>query len=306
MGYGVDRNETADGSGAAVTPVQVNVVTAKGDLIAGTANAAVDNLAVGANETRLVADSTQATGLKYVADTVNYAVAAKGDLLVGTAADTVAPLTVGANNTILVADSAQASGAKWAVLAATDAIPGLVELATTAEVQTGTDTSRAVTPAGLQNGKIVLGTEQATTSGTTFDFTIPSWAKRVTVMFEGVSTGGTSAFLVQLGDAGGIEATGYISEAQYSSSGTAAELSSTAGFVVPQLAATNALHGVMTLTLKDSAAFTWMASGTFRLSATVAGSMSGSKSTSAAMTTVRLTTASGDTFDAGSVNVAYE
>lgn len=113
MGHGVDRNETADGSGAAVTPVQVNVVTAKGDLIAGTANAAVDNLAVGTNEQRLVADSTQATGLKYVADTTNYAVGAKGDLLVGTAADTVAPVTVGANAKVLTAASGQSTGVQW-------------------------------------------------------------------------------------------------------------------------------------------------------------------------------------------------
>jgi microcystin-dependent protein len=114
VGHGVDRNETADGSGAAVTPVQLTLFTAKGDLAAGTANGAVDNLAVGANETRLVADSTQTTGLKYVADTTNYAVAAKGDLLVGTAADTVAPLTVGANDYVLTADSAQDAGMKWA------------------------------------------------------------------------------------------------------------------------------------------------------------------------------------------------
>jgi hypothetical protein len=114
VGHGVDRNETADGSGAAVTPVQVNVVTAKGDLIAGTANAAVDNLAVGTNEHRLVAASAEATGLKYVADTTNYAVAAKGDLLAGTAADTVAALTVGANNKVLTAASGEATGLKWA------------------------------------------------------------------------------------------------------------------------------------------------------------------------------------------------
>jgi hypothetical protein len=62
----------------------------------------------------LVADSAAATGLKYVADTTNYAVAAKGDLLVGTAADTLAPLTVGTNGHTLVADSAEATGLKWA------------------------------------------------------------------------------------------------------------------------------------------------------------------------------------------------
>ena len=87
---------------------------AKGDLVVGTGADTFDKLTAGTNERRLVADSAETTGLKYVADTTNYAIAAKGDLLVGTAADTLAPLTVGANDTILVADSSTATGLKWA------------------------------------------------------------------------------------------------------------------------------------------------------------------------------------------------
>lgn len=96
------------------TGIQPSIVDAKGDLIAATAADSVSRLAVGANETRLVAASGEATGLKYVADTTNYAIAAKGDLLAGTAADTVAALTVGANDTVLTADSSTATGLKWA------------------------------------------------------------------------------------------------------------------------------------------------------------------------------------------------
>jgi hypothetical protein len=93
--------------------IQETLVDAKGDLIAATAADTPARLAVGTTEHRLVAASGEATGLKYVADTTNYAVAAKGDLLVGTAADTLAALTVGANGTTLVADSAEATGLKW-------------------------------------------------------------------------------------------------------------------------------------------------------------------------------------------------
>jgi hypothetical protein len=61
----------------------------------------------------LVADSVETTGLKYVADTTNYAVGAKGDLLAGTAADTVAALAVGNDGETLVADSSTSTGLRY-------------------------------------------------------------------------------------------------------------------------------------------------------------------------------------------------
>ena len=93
--------------------VKKSTVAAKGDLYAGTANDTVGILTVGANERRLVTDSTQTTGLKYVADTTNYAIAAKGDLLAGTAADTLQAVTVGADGTTLFADSTTTPGVAW-------------------------------------------------------------------------------------------------------------------------------------------------------------------------------------------------
>jgi hypothetical protein len=83
--------------------IQNTIVDAKGDLISATADNTPARLAVGANETRLIADSVETTGLKYVADTTNFAIAAKGDLLAGTAADTLTALTVGADYTFLQA-----------------------------------------------------------------------------------------------------------------------------------------------------------------------------------------------------------
>ena len=110
-GFGVDRGG-GESSGVSESGL-TETIDAKGDLLVGAADNAVDRLAVGTNEHRLVADSAQTTGLKYVADTTNYAIAAKGDILVGTAADTVTPLTVGTNEHRLVADSAQATGLKY-------------------------------------------------------------------------------------------------------------------------------------------------------------------------------------------------
>jgi hypothetical protein len=101
-----------------ITNSMATEIDAKGDLVPGTGADTFARLAVGANETRLVADSAAATGLKYVADTTNYAIAAKGDLLVGTGADTLAALTVGTNGYTLVADSSTSTGLKWAAAAA--------------------------------------------------------------------------------------------------------------------------------------------------------------------------------------------
>ena len=60
---------------------------------------------------------------------------------------------------------------------------------------------------GVVNSKTAV----ATTSGTAIDFTgIPAGVKRITVMFNGVSTNGTSNYLLQLGS-GSVQTTGYSS-----------------------------------------------------------------------------------------------
>ncbi len=52
--------------------IQQTLIDAKGDLIAGTGADAVSRLAVGANGTTLVADSAQATGLKWATPATTY------------------------------------------------------------------------------------------------------------------------------------------------------------------------------------------------------------------------------------------
>jgi len=148
-----------------ITNSMATEIAAKGDLIAGTGAAAFDNLTAGANETRLVADSTQTTGLKYVADTTNYAIAAKADLLVGTAADTVAALTVGTNGQVLTADSTVSpTGLKWATPAAST-LGGLTLLNTGGTALTGAST---ITVSGI-SGKsriMVLVSDASTVNAT--------------------------------------------------------------------------------------------------------------------------------------------
>jgi microcystin-dependent protein len=111
-GFGVDRGSAASQSADPDSVIDESLIDAKGDLIAGLASNSAGRLAAGANETRLVADSTQATGLKWVADTVNYLISAAGDLIYGTAADTAARLAVGAAKRRLAVNSG-ATAPEW-------------------------------------------------------------------------------------------------------------------------------------------------------------------------------------------------
>jgi hypothetical protein len=142
----------------------VQIYNAKGDLAVGTAADTRARLTVGSNEERLVADSAAATGLKYVADTTNYAIAAKGDLLAGTAADTVAPLTVGTNGQVLTADSSTSTGLAWATLAAGGGkilqvvsafVPAGFSSSSTTNVDI-TDVTVSITPASLSNKVMIV------------------------------------------------------------------------------------------------------------------------------------------------------
>lgn len=176
-------------------------------------------------------------------------------------------------------------------------------------VDTSATTTKKILISELSQAMLVLGTEQASTSGTSIDFTgIPAWAKRITIMFANVSMAGISSLLVQLGDAGGIETTGYKSGVADS---TPNSTDSTAGMIITvSYAAAGEYSGKVVLELEDSANFTWSSTGIIVRTDTsnVRSHVSaGTKSTSAALTQVRITTSGGtDTFDAGAINILYE
>jgi hypothetical protein len=156
------------------------------------------------------------------------------------------------------------------------------------------------------NSAIVSGTAVASTSGTSIDFTgIPSWVKRITVMFSGVSTSGTSIIQMQLGDSGGIETTGY--------SGQAWAASASSGVVTTGLytstsnAAVNLWSGVIQFVLQTGT--TWVGTGILNVTqaSNVGVQTMSVKTLSDTLTQVRITTVNGtDTFDAGSINILYE
>lgn len=194
------------------------------------------------------------------------------------------------------------------VVTATETAFGIVEIATQAEMEAATAIDRVATPANLPD-YFLLETEQASTSGTSIDFTgIRASAKRITVMFAGVSTNGTSPVQIQLGDAGGFETSGYVGGVSEMSTGvTSANHSS--GFRTRNThAGTTVMHGTITLTLEDSSNNVWAASAALGLS-NLAGSsiFGGTKPLSSTLTQVRITTINGtDTFDAGAINILVE
>lgn len=159
----------------------------------------------------------------------------------------------------------------------------------------------------------VLGTAQATTSGTSKDFNdIPSWVRKITVAFSGVSTNaaGSAVPLVQLGDSGGIENTGYSTGVCVATAGNnTGATSSTAGFpLVTSVVTATTFSGILTLVLVDPSTNTWVGSLASASTASAGGYVGGgSKSLSATLDRIRLTTSNGtDAFDAGTVNIMYE
>jgi hypothetical protein len=161
------------------------------------------------------------------------------------------------------------------------------------------------------SGAFVSGTAVASTSGTSIDFTsIPSWVKRITVSCQGVSTNGTSLGLFQLRTSGGAETSGYVGYGIQQISNSSGLRSYTEGFAFGNGTASTAAStrngvGVFTLLTGNTWAFQGQWADTTGNSVIVQAA--GTKSLSAALTGVRITTVNGtDTFDAGTINILYE
>ena len=175
---------------------------------------------------------------------------------------------------------------------------------TSATLTTPTLTSPTIagTPTGV--GVLTSGTAVASTSGTSIDFTsIPSWVKRITVLFNGVSTNGTSNIQIQVGISTGVVTTGYTSGVGYRNG----ETTSTTGFVVGFMAAaTVSFSGVVTINSFGSNI--WTSGGTMSRNDGFANLSGGFVSNiGGTLDRIRITTVNGtDTFDAGSINILYE
>lgn len=152
--------------------------------------------------------------------------------------------------------------------------------------------------------KLTQMTRQNSTSGTAIDFAgIPSWAKRITLMFNGVSTNGTAQLMVQIGS-GSISTSGYTSSAtdnggitNFGGNGFGVLKAGNAGWI---------FSGHCTITAVGDNAY--VQSGVLASNGSQTTSTSGGiVALSGAMDRIRITTANGtDAFDSGSINILYE
>ena len=147
------------------------------------------------------------------------------------------------------------------------------------------------------------GTAVASTSGTSIDFTsLPSWIKRITVMFGGVSASGTSNLIIQLG-AGSITTTGYLST--FNNSDNTTQYQGTTGLIIGTMAAASNRTGIATIVTIGSNL--WVMGSNTALESTAIGSSAGKITLSGTLDRLRITAVNGtDTFDAGTVNILYE
>ena len=164
---------------------------------------------------------------------------------------------------------------------------------------------------GVQDnsGAFVAGTAVATTSGTSIDFTgIPSWVKRISICFSGVSTNGTSLMMIQIG-AGSVTTSGYASGAWTANT---ANTSNASGFILGGGSSQTGGNYNGLIVLATLGSNRWIESGTLGESANPASfggaSVSGGNLTlGGTLDRVRITTVNGtDTFDAGNINILYE
>jgi hypothetical protein len=155
---------------------------------------------------------------------------------------------------------------------------------------------------------LVSATSVASTSGTSITFTgIPSWVKRITVMFQGVKNSANSNISLKLGISSGIISTGYLgSTVQIGGTATSPATNFSTDFK-GQIANTAALyHG--TIVFNNLNSNVWTCSGMLSLSNDVyATSIYGSIDLGNILTQLQISTSAGiGTFTAGSINIMYE
>jgi len=237
----------------------------------------------------------------------------------GTATNGAYPITVTDANTFTITDTASGtitgtpsvSRTNYygnATIRGSESVTGNLSVTgNTAVTGSATVTGALSVPEGAIK-PLVRATEQATSSGTSIDFTsIPSWVKRITVIFNGVSTNGSSQPLIRIGSSGTPVTTGYLGSAGAvgTAPNTCSTTSSTIGFPLSGygFSSESNIYGLLVIT--NVSGNIWICSGSVtRYPET--NTLAGFVSLLGTLDILRLTTSGSDTFDSGSINIMYE
>ena len=181
-------------------------------------------------------------------------------------------------------------------------------IATTAEALAGT-ASKFIDAATFKLTALMQQTTVLTvTSGTTASVNIPTGAKRIIIDFIELSPTAIDSLRLRLGDAGGVETTGYSAGSIVASAATAYAIY-TDGFKHRMATAAAGLAtGRFTLTLFDASTNTWLCEGTAHNGIDSCCVVDGYKSLSQELSSIQLDWASASSFDGstGKVSVKYE
>lgn len=263
-----------------------------------TANSAANQSTAGL-QTQITAATNTANNANTTANTAN---------ATANAANTTANGIAGTANTALTTAQAAETTANGIAATANTAL---------ANSNTAISTANAAVTTANAAARIVRETVK-TATGTSVDFTsIPSWVKRVTIIVDGVSTtpGNATNVIFQLGDSGGFETTGYISNSSLITKTLSTGVTQvsayygTDAFYIFWGVASSTRYGTITFT--NITGNTWVSNHVFGnvlpdIPGTAHGG--GTKTLSGTLDRIRMTTdvANTDTFDAGMVNIIYE
>jgi len=182
--------------------------------------------------------------------------------------------------------------------------PAAVATGTVGQVLTSGGAGVAPTMQDVAGATYTPSTKQATTSGSVTFSDVPAGCKMFFIALNEVS--GTAASpptpRIQLGDAGGIETTGYISTSTVTLGSDGSAL--TDGFAIRGVNSASKHIGIFTFVLQDASTNTWIAGYSGRLDAALTCIVGGgSKSLSSELTQIKILDAGA--LDAGSVNIMY-
>jgi hypothetical protein len=166
-----------------------------------------------------------------------------------------------------------------------------------------TNGSGGLSWATVSTSNLTRGTEVSATGSSVVFSSIPAGVRRITLILDSVSLDGADNLLVQIGDSGGLETTGYVSRAQYMDNSTTGASTSTSGFLHWQSGSGFASRGAFVLV--NMSGNKWVSTG-ITTNDSVTNLSSGVKTLSDTLTQIALDTTGTNSFDGGNINIFYE